>query len=64
MNSDYNSRPKLKPKVPLSKTHKNECDPDNPKIPLHAGAEPRQFSYARDLRKQMTAAEKILWDCL
>ena len=35
-----------------------------PKIPLHAGAEPHQFKYARELRREMTEAEKILWEHL
>ena len=33
-------------------------------IPLHAGAEPHQFKYARELRREMTEAEKVLWDHL
>ncbi|MCC5906400.1 MAG: endonuclease domain-containing protein [Balneolaceae bacterium] len=35
-----------------------------PKIPLHAGAEPHQFKYARQLRREMTDAEKVLWQHL
>jgi len=34
------------------------------KLPLHAGAEPRQFKYARELRREMTEAEKVLWEHL
>jgi very-short-patch-repair endonuclease len=30
-------------------------------IPLHAGAEPRLFKHARELRREMTEAEKVLW---
>ena len=33
-------------------------------LPLHAGAEPHQFKYARELRREMTEAEKVLWDHL
>jgi very-short-patch-repair endonuclease len=33
-------------------------------LPLHAGAEPHQFKYARELRREMTKAEKVLWDSL
>jgi very-short-patch-repair endonuclease len=34
------------------------------KLPLHAGAEPLQFKYARQLRREMTEAEKVLWEHL
>jgi very-short-patch-repair endonuclease len=30
-------------------------------LPLHAGAEPRLFKHARELRREMTEAEKVLW---
>lgn len=33
-------------------------------LPLHAGAEPHQFKYARELRREMTKAEKVLWEKL
>jgi len=33
-------------------------------LPLHAGAEPHQFKYARELRREMTRAEKVLWEKL
>lgn len=35
-----------------------------PNIPLHAGAQPHQFKHARELRQEMTEAEKVLWDHL
>lgn len=35
-----------------------------PNIPLHAGAESRQFKHARQLRQEMTDAEKVLWEHL
>ena len=35
-----------------------------PTLPLHAGAEPHQFKYARQLRRDMTEAEKVLWEHL
>jgi len=34
------------------------------KLPLHAGAEPHQFKHARELRREMTEAEKVLWEYL
>lgn len=33
-------------------------------LPLHAGAEPHQFKYAKQLRQEMTEAEKVLWEQL
>ncbi|WP_340105382.1 endonuclease domain-containing protein [Rhodohalobacter sp. 8-1] len=33
-------------------------------FPLHAGANPQLFKFARDLRKRQTDAEKIVWEIL
>jgi very-short-patch-repair endonuclease len=33
-------------------------------LPLHAGANPYLFKYARDLRKRQTDAERIVWEML
>lgn len=33
-------------------------------LPLHAGAGPHLFKYARELRKRQTAAERIVWEML
>jgi very-short-patch-repair endonuclease len=33
-------------------------------LPLHAGANPYLFKYAKDLRKRQTDAEKIVWEML
>lgn len=35
-----------------------------PDLPLHAGASPHLFKYARDLRQRQTDAEKIVWEML
>ncbi|MDZ7717316.1 MAG: endonuclease domain-containing protein [Balneolaceae bacterium] len=34
------------------------------KLSLHAGAEPYQFRYAKELRREMTKAEEVLWEQL
>lgn len=39
-------------------------DHESNNLPLHAGAEPHQFTHAKRLRKEMTKAEKVLWEQL
>ncbi|NBC64478.1 MAG: DUF559 domain-containing protein [Bacteroidetes bacterium] len=39
-------------------------DEQSTKLPLHAGAEPHQFKFAKRLRQEMTEAEKALWEQL
>ncbi len=50
-------------KSPLSRKRGDGVERDKG-LPLHAGAEPHQFKYARKLRRKMTKAEKLLWDKL
>ncbi|MDZ7718566.1 MAG: endonuclease domain-containing protein [Balneolaceae bacterium] len=54
--------------APLSRGRRaggeDEKGKKSPKLPLHAGAEPHQFKYARQLRRDMTKAEKVLWEHL
>ena len=54
--------------APLSRGRRaggeDEKGKQSPKLPLHAGAEPHQFKYARQLRRDMTKAEKVLWEHL
>jgi len=64
MQSDYKSRPESKQKKHPDENHLSEYRIAGNNLPLHAGAEPLQFRYARQLRKEMTSAERILWESL
>lgn len=41
-----------------------EKDTNKPQLPLHAGAESHLFKNAKELRKEQTNAEEILWTYL
>jgi very-short-patch-repair endonuclease len=52
--------PFLGPKAQYPATMEDPKD----KLPMHQGAKPRIFGYARKNREQNTEAEKVLWEAL